>query len=115
MSTGDETPVHFRALWGLGAFHFVRGEQRQARQVAEHCLLVAGQGSDDDAIMEAHYLSGITACVMGEFAAGQSELEECVRIYGTGKREAHQGSLRPGRQGIRVGVACHGTLDLRAS
>ena len=40
----DETPVHFRALWGLGAFHFVRGDQRQARQVAEHCLLVAGQG-----------------------------------------------------------------------
>ena len=86
----DETPVHFRALWGLGAFHFVRGDQRQARQVAEHCLLVAGQGSDADAIMEAHYLSGITACVMGEFAAGQSELEECVRIYGTGKREAHR-------------------------
>ena len=86
----DETPVHFRALWGLGAFHFVRGDQRQARQVAEHCQLVAGQGSDVDAIMEAHYLSGITACVMGDFAAGQSELEECVRIYGTGKREAHR-------------------------
>ena len=86
----DETPVHFRALWGLGAFHFVRGDQRQARQVAEHCLLVAGQGSDVDAIMEAHYLSGITACVMGDFVAGQSELEECVRIYGTGKREAHR-------------------------
>ena len=86
----DETPVHFRALWGLGAFHFVRGDQRQARQVAEHCLLIAGQGRDVDAIMEAHYLSGITACVMGEFAAGQSELEECVRIYGTEKREAHR-------------------------
>ncbi len=86
----DETAVHFRALWGLGAFHFVRGDQRQARQVAEHCLLVAGQASDVDALMEAHYLSGITACVMGEFVAGLSELEECVRIYGTEKREAHR-------------------------
>ena len=86
----DETPVHFRALWGLGAFHFVRGDQRQARQVAEHCLLVAGQGNDVDAIMEAHYLSGITLCVMGDFGAGQSELEECVRTYGAGKREAHR-------------------------
>ncbi len=85
-----DTTVHFRALWGLGAFHFVRGDQRQAHQVAEQCMLVAGKTNDVDAIMEAHYLSGITSCVMGDFVSGQRELEECVRIYGTGKREAHR-------------------------
>ncbi len=85
-----DTPVHFRALWGLGAFHFVRGDQRQADQVAEQCMLVAGKTNDIDAIMEAHYLRGITSCVMGDFVAGQHDLEECVRIYGTGKREAHR-------------------------
>ena len=85
-----DTPVHFRALWGLGAFHFVRGDQREARQVAEQCLVVAGKTNDIDAIMEAHYLSGITSCVMGDFAAGQRDLEECIRIYGTGMREAHR-------------------------
>src|SRR4030095_2234888 len=86
---GDAT-VHFRALWGLGAFHFVRGDQRKARQVAEQCVHVASKTNDIDAIMEAHYLSGITSCVMGDFAAGQRDLEECIRIYGTAKREAHR-------------------------
>ena len=85
-----DTPVHFRALWGLGAFHFVRGDQRQARQVGEQCMIAAGKTNDIDAIMEAHYLSGITSCVMGKFVAGQRDLEECVRIYGTEKREAHR-------------------------
>jgi hypothetical protein len=75
--------VHFRALWGLRrSISCVAISARRGRLRA----LPVGRrtGSDVDAIMEAHYLSGITACVMGEFAAGQSELEECVRIYGTG-------------------------------
>jgi len=67
-----------------------RGDQRQARQIADQGLVVAGRANDVDAAMEAQYLSGITSCVMGEFVAGQRDLEECVRTYGTGKREAHR-------------------------
>jgi class 3 adenylate cyclase/predicted ATPase len=82
--------VQFRALWGLGAFHFVRGDQHQARQVADQCLHVARQAKDVDALMEAHYLSGIVSCVMGDCPGGQRDLEEAIRIYGTDRREAHR-------------------------
>jgi class 3 adenylate cyclase/predicted ATPase len=85
-----DTPKLFRALWGLGAFHFVRGDQRQARQVADQCLVVSRHGEDLDALIEARYLGGIVACVMGEFASGCADLEECIRLYGTGVRERHR-------------------------
>ena len=85
-----ETPAHFRARWGLGAFHFVRGDQRKARQVADQCVAAARQSNDVDARMEAHYLDGIVSCVMGEFVDGQRDLEACVRLYGSEPREAHR-------------------------
>jgi class 3 adenylate cyclase/predicted ATPase len=85
-----DAPKLFRALWGLGAFHFVRGDQRQARQVADQCLAVAQHGDDADALIEARYLRGIVACAMGEFAAGCADLEECIRLYGNEVRDAHR-------------------------
>jgi len=85
-----DTPVLFRALWGLGAFHFVRGDQREARQVAEQCLSVASAAGIVDALCQAHYLCGITSCAMGEFVSGQRHLEACVRLYPDENREAHR-------------------------
>jgi predicted ATPase len=85
-----DTPKLFRALWGLGAFHFVRGDQYQARQVADQCLSVARNGNDVDARIEAYYLSGIVSCAMGNFISGQDDLEECIRLYGTEERKVHQ-------------------------
>jgi class 3 adenylate cyclase/tetratricopeptide (TPR) repeat protein len=87
--SGD-TPVLFRALWGLGAFHFVRGDQREAREVAEQCLAVARAANDENALCQAHYLCGITACVIGEFVAGQRHLEQCIRLYREENREAQR-------------------------
>jgi class 3 adenylate cyclase/predicted ATPase len=84
-----ETPKLFRALWGLGAFHFVRGDQRKAREVADQCLTLANHAKDVDALIEAHYLSGIVSFVMGEFPEGRADLEECVRLYGPDKRDMH--------------------------
>jgi predicted ATPase len=85
-----ETPAHFRARWGLGAFHFVRGDQRKARRIAEQCVAAARQSNDVDARMEAHLLNGIVSCVTGEFVAAQRELDACVRIHGAEPREAHR-------------------------
>jgi tetratricopeptide (TPR) repeat protein len=87
--TGD-TPALFRALWGLAAFHFVRGDQRRASEVAEQCLATAKAADDADALSAAHYLCGITACVMGKFAEGQRELEACVRLFRDETRESHR-------------------------
>jgi len=84
-----DTPRLFRALWGLGAFHFVHGDQYQARQVADQCLSVARNGNDVDARIEAYYLSGIVSCAMGNFASGRDDLEECIRLYGSEDRKVH--------------------------
>ena len=85
----NEAPQLFRALWGLGAFHFVRGDQRQARDFADQCLHLAQQGSAVDDLIEAHYLSGMVSCARGGFASGQSDLEESIRLYGPERRQLH--------------------------
>lgn len=86
----SDTPKLFRALWGLGAFHFVRGDQHRARQVADQCVGVARQSEDIDSLIEAHYLCGIVSCVMGEFVSGVADLDECIRRYGTEERSMHR-------------------------
>ncbi len=85
-----DTPSQFRALWGLGAFHFVRGDQHKALEVAEQCLDLAGQSQDEDALIEAHYLTGIARCVRGDFIRGSADLEACIRLYGSETRHAHR-------------------------
>lgn len=85
-----DTPSQFRALWGVGAFHFVRGDQHKAREIAEQCIDLARQIGDDDAQIEAHYLLGIVRCVGGDFVSGCSELEACVHLYGGEVRQMHR-------------------------
>ena len=85
-----DTPKLFRALWGLGAFHFVQGDQHGARRVADQCLGIACQHDDVDSLIEAHYLCGIVSCVMGDFVRGQADLEECIRRYGPDERTIHR-------------------------
>jgi len=84
-----EVPQLFRAVWGLGAFHFVRGDQRKAREAADQCLGLAQQTEDADNLIEAHYMRGMVASATGEFPAAQSQLERCVELYGPGKRDLH--------------------------
>jgi predicted ATPase len=84
-----EAPELFRALWGLGAFHFVRGDQRQARVVADQCLDVARRAGDVDVLIEAHYLSGIVSSVQGAFTSAREGLEQSLQLYGPHKRELH--------------------------
>jgi len=85
-----DTPSEFRALWGVGAFHFVRGDQREAGRIALRCLELARHSRDDDALIEAHYLMGIVHCVSGDFASGCAELEACITLYGSDLREMHR-------------------------
>jgi class 3 adenylate cyclase/tetratricopeptide (TPR) repeat protein/ribosomal protein L40E len=85
-----DTPKQFRALWGLGAFHFVRGDQYSARQVADQCLSVARRANDVDALIEAHYLSGIVWCAMGNLESGHDDLGTCIRLYGDEERPLHR-------------------------
>lgn len=83
-----DTPQLFRALWGLAAFHFVRGDQRAARRVADQCLATA-QADDADVLIEAHYISGTVACAAGEFGRGRGHLQQCIRLHGDDARDIH--------------------------
>lgn len=85
-----DTPSRFRALWGVGAFHFVRGDQHKTREIAEQCLDLARQVNDEDALIEAHYLMGVVHCVRGDFLQGCASLETCIRLYGPLPRETHR-------------------------
>jgi predicted ATPase len=85
-----DAPKLFRALWGVAAFHFVHGDQREARHVAEQCLAIARSSDDVDALIEAYYMSGIISCAAGNFIAGRQELRECVRIHGDEARSIHR-------------------------
>lgn len=82
-----DAPTAFRALWGLGAFHFVRGDQRQARRLADQCLAIARTTQDTDALIQAEYLVGAVLCACGEFAAASACLASCVERYGPAVRE----------------------------
>ena len=110
-----DTPSQFRALWGVGAFHFVRGDQHKALEVAEQCLDLARQADDEDALIEAHYLMGIVRCVRGDFVSGCSELEACIRLYGTRSAPHAPHPLRSGCQGLGAGLARDGAVGARAS
>jgi class 3 adenylate cyclase/tetratricopeptide (TPR) repeat protein len=85
-----DTPSRLRALWGVGAFWFVRGDQRKSREIAEQCLDLARGVDDEDALIEAHYLLGIVRCVQGDFPSGCADLETAIRLYGVQPRETHR-------------------------
>jgi hypothetical protein len=59
--------------------------------------------NDDDALIEAHYLSGITRCVGGDFVSGCVELEAAIELYGNDVRESHRLLYGPGCQGAALG------------
>ncbi len=110
-----DTPSQFRALWGVGAFHFVRGDQRKAREIAEQCLALAKQSNDDDALIEAHYLLGITRCVGGDFVSGCVELEAAVELYGDDVRQMHRLLYGQDAKAAALGWLAHGAMGSRAS
>jgi predicted ATPase len=85
-----DAPKLFRALWGLAAFHFVRGDQREARGVADQCLTFAKTADDIDALIEAHYINGTVACAGGDFVGGSEHLEQCIHLHGNEPRDAHR-------------------------
>ncbi len=84
-----DAPKLFRSLWGLAAFHFVRGDQRAAGSVAGQCLAVAQTAHDIDALIEAQYIAGTVGCAAGDFVGGSEHLEQCIRLHGDEPRDVH--------------------------
>ena len=72
---------HFRAVWGLWSFYYVRGQHQIARELAEHCLLLAEQLHDSVRQMQAHEALGASLFAVGAFVDSRSHLEESIRLY----------------------------------
>lgn len=71
-----ESPELFPVLWGLWAFHHIRGELETAREVAEQFLRLAESVQDSILIVEAHYMLGETLCFLGELVLARVHLEQ---------------------------------------
>jgi class 3 adenylate cyclase/tetratricopeptide (TPR) repeat protein len=84
-----DAPGLFRAVWGLAAFHFVRGDQFAAQRLADQCLSVALAANDTDVKIEAYYIKGTVACAAGDFVSGSDHLERCIRLHGDEVRDLH--------------------------
>ncbi len=86
-SMGD-TPDLLQALFGLGAYHTVRGEQSKALEVSRRLLAGADRAGDLEAQIAAHYLLGQVLVIMGETSEGYEHLKESLALYGHEYRPA---------------------------
>src|SRR5262249_36719807 len=71
----------FPALFGLRAFHLVRGEFLAARELAEQLLDLAQREHDPAVLVVAHRALGSTLFHLGEFGVAQAHLEQSLTLY----------------------------------
>jgi predicted ATPase/class 3 adenylate cyclase len=76
-----ETSRLFPVLWGLWGFHFVRGEYRTARELAEQFLRLAQRQNDSAPAVQAHYVLGTTLHGLGEFVQARVHVEQASELY----------------------------------
>jgi DNA-binding winged helix-turn-helix (wHTH) protein/predicted ATPase len=75
------TPLLFPALWGVWAFHVVRGELKPARELAEECFTLAQETQDPDLLIEAHHALWVTLFFSGKFAESLTHIEQGLALY----------------------------------
>jgi predicted ATPase len=75
------TPRYFPVLRGLWAPYLVRGELKEAREVAEVCMGLAQYEQDNALLMEACRTLGVTLFCLGELVGARTNLEQCMERY----------------------------------
>jgi len=96
-----ETRQLFQVLFGLRTFHYIGGELRAARALAEQLLSLAEQEHDPDLIIDAYRALGSALYHLGEFSAAQAHLEQSLTLYNT--QRAYHGIdhvIEPGVLGL---------------
>jgi len=94
-----ETRQFFPVLFGLWAFHHVRGEFFVARELGEQLLGLAQQEQDPALLVMAYRVLGSTFFNLGEFGAAQAHLEQGLTLYDAQHHYSHvflYGGLEPG-------------------
>lgn len=87
--TIGRTPQQFWVLWGLWAFHLVRGEHHEAVAFGEK-MMELGRAEDDLSWeLEAHFSLGLSFFFMGRLRPAREHLERAVAIYDPEKHHAN--------------------------
>ncbi|MCO6414663.1 AAA family ATPase [Siccirubricoccus sp. KC 17139] len=76
-----ETPMAFRALYGLQTFYIVRGRLEVARRVGGRLLRLAERLGDPGMQVQARRLGGLLALYCGEFARAEAMLRQAWALY----------------------------------
>jgi len=91
-----ETSQNFPVLWGLWRFYYNQARLRTARELSEQLLTLDEYPQEGSLLMAAHAAQGTSLYFMGEFAAAQPHLQQCLA---TSLSEVHRVLA------IRYGVA----------
>jgi len=76
-----ETPQLFPVLYGLGAFHFVRGQLQTAKGLWQQLLRLAEDTQDPTLLLEAHSSTGALSLRLGDLVGARSHLEKGIALY----------------------------------
>jgi predicted ATPase len=79
-----DPPELFRALLGLWAVYFIRGEFRTAHELARSVLRRAEGANDPILLMFGHSSVGLTLFNMGEFVLAREQIEMAIVPYDAG-------------------------------
>jgi TOMM system kinase/cyclase fusion protein len=96
-----ETPRLVPVLFGLWTYYVVRAEFGIARSLGEQLLRLAGAAGDDDLLLEACTMLGVTLFHTGEIEQARAYLERGIALY---DRERHAGHALV--YGQDPGMAC---------
>lgn len=76
---GDASQT-FWAVWGLWAFHLVRGEIENATDLVQQLLALAAEQADPAIVLEAHGAAGQTFFFRGDLPAARAHLETGIAL-----------------------------------
>ena len=83
-----ETPRLVPALFGLWTYYVVRADFATARSLGEQLLKLGGAAADDDLLLEACTMLGVTLFHTGDIVQARAYLEHGIALY---DRERHGG------------------------
>jgi len=84
---GDPLQI-FTALRGLWLVYLVRGELQMAYEQGAHLLHLAQRQQDSTLLIEAHRVTGVSLCFLGELTTAWTYLEQGLALYEASQHRA---------------------------
>jgi DNA-binding winged helix-turn-helix (wHTH) protein/predicted ATPase len=101
-AAGEDPRTVFKVLWGIWLYHKVRSELREAKALAEHLLMLAGELNDAGALLQAYQSMSVTALCLGELDVTREQMHLAAAIYDPALHAANSQDF-----GQDPGVATH--------